>query len=181
MTPLTEHQLLIFWLQLALLVGAARGLGGLMRRMGQPAVVGELAAGLLLGPSVLGQLAPGAFAFLFPADPVSTGLLLGVAWLGVALLLIVTGFETDLELRHLGRSSALVATGSLVAPLVASLLFALTLPASFLGERADQVTFAPLGQRLVDAGLRRARQSPGGVRAGMTVTLGPWPAASRRS
>ena len=54
----SEHQLLLFWLELLALLLLARGLGAGLRRFGQPAVIGELAAGLLLGPSVLGALAP---------------------------------------------------------------------------------------------------------------------------
>lgn len=49
-----EHQLLVFWTQFAVLLLVARTLGVAMKRIGQPAVVGELGAGLLLGPSVLG-------------------------------------------------------------------------------------------------------------------------------
>ena len=143
MDPLTEHQLLVFWLQLLVLVAAARGLGGLMRRVGQPAVVGELAAGLLIGPSVLGRVAPDVFAFLFPTDPVNSGLLLAVSWIGVALLLVVTGFETDLKLlARLGRSSLTVSIGSLVVPLIFGYVLGTMLPDTFYGERGTMVTFA---------------------------------------
>lgn len=143
MAPLTEHQLLVFWLQLLLLVGVARGLGGLMRRIGQPAVVGELAAGLLIGPTILGRVLPDAFAYLFPGDPVNSGLLLAVAWIGVALLLVVTGFETDLDLlARLGRSSLTVATGSLVVPLAFGAVLGQALPDIFIGERGTTFTFA---------------------------------------
>ncbi|MDP8930376.1 MAG: cation:proton antiporter, partial [Actinomycetota bacterium] len=58
--PIGEHELLLFWLQLLLLLGVARALGFVMRRLGQPAVIGELGAGLLLGPSVFGRVAPQA-------------------------------------------------------------------------------------------------------------------------
>ncbi|HKA15827.1 MAG TPA: cation:proton antiporter, partial [Myxococcota bacterium] len=63
----SEHQLLLFWLQLLALLLTARALGGALRAIGQPAVIGELAAGLLLGPSVFGHLAPAPYAWLFPA------------------------------------------------------------------------------------------------------------------
>ena len=52
--PPEEHQLLVFWVALLAVVVVARGLGAVARRFGQPAVVGELAAGVVLGPSVLG-------------------------------------------------------------------------------------------------------------------------------
>lgn len=144
MTPLSEHQLLVFWVQLAVLLAAARGLGGLMRRSGQPAVVGELAAGLLIGPTVLGRVAPGVFAWLFPAgDAVQSALLLAVAWVGIALLLVTTGFETDLTLlRRLGGPAAKVALGSLVVPLAASFALGMVLPEIFHGEADDRVSFA---------------------------------------
>ena len=73
----TEHQLLLFWLQLLALLLTARALGGMLRAIGQPAVIGELAAGLLLGPSVFGHLAPALHDWLFPDDPLQRALLAG--------------------------------------------------------------------------------------------------------
>ena len=72
--PPTEHQLLGFWVALAVIVVAARLLGLVAQRVGQPAVVGELAARLLLGPSVAGKVAPDVSDWMFPADD---GLFLG--------------------------------------------------------------------------------------------------------
>ena len=61
-----QHQLLVFWVGLLVILVAARLLGAVMQRIGQPAVIGELAAGLILGPSVLGKLAPDITDWLFP-------------------------------------------------------------------------------------------------------------------
>jgi Kef-type K+ transport system membrane component KefB len=142
---LSEHQVLLFLTQMLVLLLAARGLGGLMRRMGQPSVVGELAAGLLLGPSMLGRLSPTTFAWLFPADPLQQGLLGAVAWLGVFFLLIATGFATDLGLvRHLGRSTARVAFGSLAVPAVFGLAVGFAMPETFVGETTSRSVFALL-------------------------------------
>jgi Kef-type K+ transport system membrane component KefB/nucleotide-binding universal stress UspA family protein len=142
---LSEHQILIFWAQLLALLLVARGLGAWMRHMGQPAVVGELAAGLLLGPSVFGRLAPDAFAWLFPDDVVQTGLRTAVAWLGVLFLMVATGFETDLGLvRRLGRATTRVAFGSLALPAMFGALVGFAMPEAFLGEHANRAVFALL-------------------------------------
>jgi Kef-type K+ transport system membrane component KefB len=140
---LDEHQLLLFWVQLLILVLAARGLGALARRLGQPSVIGELAAGVLLGPSVLGAIAPTAWDWLFPNDAVHAGLMAGVGWIGVFFLLVLAGFETDLGLvRRLGRAAALVSTGSLVVPLAFGLTVGIAMPDVFLGRSHDRLGFA---------------------------------------
>ena len=139
----SEHQLLIFWIELFVLLLAARALGGALRRVGQPAVIGELAAGLLLGPSVLGVLAPELQRWLFPADALQRSLLSGPAWIGVFLLLVITGLETDLALiRRMGGATARVALGSLVLPVIAGVALGLALPAAFVGEATHPWVFA---------------------------------------
>src|SRR5512139_2240739 len=109
----SEHEVLVFLVQIVLLLVTARLLGQLCRRFGQPAVVGELTAGVLLGPSVLGRVAPDLFDWIFPAGELQSGMLFAVGWLGVLLLLVVTGFETDLTLiGRLGKAAVLVTAGS---------------------------------------------------------------------
>ncbi|NNC80360.1 MAG: universal stress protein [Acidimicrobiales bacterium] len=143
LNPPTEHQLLVFWVGLLVLLVAARGLGALAQRFGQPAVIGELAAGLLLGPSLLGWLAPGVTDWLFPADDAQTAMLFTVGWIGVLLLLVVTGFETDLALiRRLGRAATLVSTGSLVVPAVAGFVVGWYIPGAFVGDSTERYIFA---------------------------------------
>ncbi len=141
--PPDEHQLLVFWVSLLLLLVLARALGWLAQRLGQPAVVGELSAGLLAGPSVLGKLAPEASDWLFPADPTQSAMLMVVGWIGVVFLLVGTGYETDLGLiRSLGRAAVLVSTGSLVLPLVVGFLVGVAMPDLFFGEQSDRALFA---------------------------------------
>jgi Kef-type K+ transport system membrane component KefB/nucleotide-binding universal stress UspA family protein len=141
--PLGEHVLLPFILQLLLLLFVARLLGELMRRIGQPSVVGELGAGLLLGPSLFGRVAPDLAAFVFPGGNVSGSLILAVAQLGVLLLLVTTGFETDLQLlRRLGRPAVTTSAASLLVPLAAGYAVALALPAGFLGADGSRTNFA---------------------------------------
>lgn len=143
LNPPTEHQLLIFWVGLLVILVTARLLGYLMQRIGQPAVIGELAAGLVLGPSFLGRLAPDVFGWLFPADDVQTGMLFTVGWLGVLLLLVATGFETDLGLiGRLGKAATAVSAGSLLVPAIAGLLVGWLIPTTFVGGGTERYIFA---------------------------------------
>ena len=79
--PLTEHEVLLLLVQLVLLIGTARILGGLFQRVGQPAVVGELLAGVVLGPTIFGRIAPDAYNWVF-ADDVVQAVVVGLAWIG---------------------------------------------------------------------------------------------------
>lgn len=138
-----EHQVLVFLVQIVLLLVTARLLGQLCRRFGQPAVVGELAAGVLLGPSVLGSVAPGVFDWIFPPGAMQSGMLFAVGWLGVILLLVVTGFETDLALiARLGKAAVLVTAGSLLVPFAFGLAGGYLAPDSLLGDEAERSVFA---------------------------------------
>jgi Kef-type K+ transport system membrane component KefB/nucleotide-binding universal stress UspA family protein len=119
--PLTEHEVLVFLIQVLLLVGAARLLGALAKRLGQPPVVGELLAGVVLGPSLFGVLLPDAHHWVFGAEPVVNSAIFGLAWLGVVFLLVVMGYETDLGIIARFRKVALaVAAGSLLLPMAAT-------------------------------------------------------------
>ncbi len=143
LTPLDEHALLVFWTQLLVLVVAARAAGYGMRRVGLPSVIGHLAAGVVLGPSVFGKLWPSGFDWFLPHEEISSGALFAVSWLGVALLLVTAGFETDLALiRRLGRAAALVTGFSLVVPLAGGLVTGMLLPENFVGGGADRTVFA---------------------------------------
>jgi Kef-type K+ transport system membrane component KefB len=143
--PIEEHELLVFWVQLFVLLGFAHALGWAMRRIGLPSVIGQLLAGLVLGPSVFGEIWSSGFEWFLPMEhgEIQSAALLSVAWVGIALLLVVTGFETDLGLiQKLGKPAALVTAGSLFVPLAAGLAVGYLLPSSFLGATADRTTFA---------------------------------------
>lgn len=143
LTPLDEHQLLVFWTQLLVLVATARICGSLMRRINLPSVIGQLAAGVILGPSIFGRIWEDGFHWFLPEEEISSGALFAVSWLGVALLLVTAGFETDLGLiRRLGRAAALVTGFSLVVPLLGGLAVGFLLPDSFLGPESDRTVFA---------------------------------------
>ena len=138
LTSLSHHELLVFWVQLLTLYVAARSLGALARRVGLPSVVGQLAAGLMLGPSVFGVVWPAGFNWFLPGPPFAetqSALLLAVSWFSAAFLLVVAGYETDLDLiRRLGRAAALVTLGSLVVPFIGGLAAGYAMPVSLYGE-----------------------------------------------
>ena len=143
--PIEEHELLVFWVQLFVIVVFARTLGWMMRKIGLPGVIGELGAGLLLGPSVFGTVWPDGFNWFLNEghEEVQSAALLGIAWVGVALLLVVTGFETDLDLiQKLGRPAALVTAGSLILPLIGGLIVGYVLPDVFVAAGAERINFA---------------------------------------
>ncbi len=139
----SEHEVLVFLVQVAVLLVTARVFGQVCRMVGQPSVVGELTAGIVLGPSILGRAAPDVFDWLFPGDAVQSAMLFTVGWLGVMLLLVVTGFETDLTLiARLGRAVFWVAAGSLVVPFAFGLAGGFLAPDELVGEDATREVFA---------------------------------------
>ncbi len=95
----------LFFLQLAVIVATCRVSGWVFRYFGQPQVVSEMIAGVLLGPSLLGWLAPEVSAALFP--PASKPILFSVCQLGLVLYMFLIGVEFDFELiRSRLRSAA---------------------------------------------------------------------------
>ncbi|GIU93319.1 MAG: Na+/H+ antiporter [Acidimicrobiia bacterium] len=184
--PLSEHEILVFMVQLLLLVGSARILGGLMKMAGQPAVVGELLSGVLLGPSVFARLAPEAYEWVFGEEVVSS-VVFGIAWLGVVFLLVVIGYETDLGIiRRFRRAAVSVSAGGLLLPLAVAGAAAFLVPGSFVGD-ADRPVFAGffalafavsalpvVGKILSDLGLLRRNFGQITLAAGMTMDAVGW-------
>lgn len=92
-------------LQLVVILGTARLLSLLLRRLGQPPVIGEMTAGIVLGPIVFGTLAPGLHAFVF--EPASLPALDGLAQVGLVLFMFIVGAE--LRSPHGGRQQMVAA------------------------------------------------------------------------
>jgi Kef-type K+ transport system membrane component KefB len=114
-----EKTLLLLCADLALIVLAARVFGWLFGKVGQPPVVGEILAGVILGPSVLGRLYPGAIATLL--TPKTTAVLSAFAQVGLILLMLLIGLEFPFDrLRHAAKASSAVAVAGIVVPFVAS-------------------------------------------------------------
>ncbi len=110
-----QNPLTILLLQVIIIVVAARALGALFRKFGQPSVIGEMVAGILLGPSLLGLLAPGVQGFIFPAS--SMGGLRLLSQLGVILFMFVVGIELDVQhLRQKAHAAVVVSHASIIVP-----------------------------------------------------------------
>src|SRR5262249_14967397 len=140
---LSEVQILHFLVQVGALLLASRVLADLMKRWGQAAVIGELLAGVVLGPSILGHLAPPVYGWLFPNDPVVSHLLEPLAWIGVIALLLYIGLETDLGiLRGMGRTAAVVSVFGMVIPFACGLGLGWLLPAHYLSAPDQRGIFA---------------------------------------
>src|SRR5262245_28617329 len=107
----------LFVTQVLVLVVAGRLLGELMQRIGQPSVMGHLLAGVVLGPSVFGALMPEAQHALFPDNAAQKGMIDAVGQVGVLMLLLLAGMETDIGLaRRTGRASFAVSLCGIILP-----------------------------------------------------------------
>lgn len=138
---LSHEQIQLLFLQMGVLLLVARLLGEAMKKADQPPVLGELLAGIVLGPSLLGWTAPGVFAALFPSDVAWSAGLETVSWLGLALLMLVIGLETDIHLlRSLGRPTFMVSLFGLVVPFGAGLGLGYLLPERFIPATASRLT-----------------------------------------
>ena len=114
-----EKSLLLLCADLAIIIGSARVFGWLFGKVGQPPVVGEILAGVILGPSLLGRLYPGAIKALLP--PSTTSVLAAMAQVGLVLLMLLIGLEFPFDrLRQAARASTLVAVAGIVVPFAAS-------------------------------------------------------------
>jgi Kef-type K+ transport system membrane component KefB len=124
-------------LQIGVILIVSRFVGQLFRKMHQPQVMGEMVAGILLGPSLLGWVAPGISAALFP--PESLGYLNSLSQIGLLLFMFLVGLELDPQiLRGRGHMALVTSHVSIIAPFLLGTLLAL-----FLYPRLsdDSVTF----------------------------------------
>jgi Kef-type K+ transport system membrane component KefB len=132
-------ELKLLFLQILVILLAAKILAAALRLIRQPEVLGEMAAGILLGPSLLGKFAPELMNALFPVA--SLGPLYALSQLGLVLFMFLVGLEVRLGLlRDSARSVFLASQASIVGPFVCGALLALRLHA-YLGNRAAKLPF----------------------------------------
>lgn len=141
--PLPAHSLLVFLLQVCVLLTLAFTLGRIAERFRMPAIVGELLAGVIIGPSLLGTLAPAFSNWLLPAQASQMNLLDAAGQLGVLLLVGVTGSHIDLAaLRRRVGTAAKVSLAGLLIPLGLGIALGYVLPDSLVPDGVDRGVFA---------------------------------------
>jgi Kef-type K+ transport system membrane component KefB len=125
-----QHPLAVFILQLIVIIIASRIFGFAFKKIGQPAVVGEIIAGIALGPSLFGKVSPSVNAFVFPET--SLGNLQMLSQVGLILFMFVIGMELDFNIiKKRARSAVLISNFSIVIPFLLGVGLAFFLHESF--------------------------------------------------
>jgi Kef-type K+ transport system membrane component KefB/mannitol/fructose-specific phosphotransferase system IIA component len=141
---MSHSELTVFILAVALLLALARTLGEAARAIKQPAVVGEILAGVILGPTVFGLLAPGLQSAIFPAAGNGAIALQAISSLSIIMFLLVAGMEVDLKvaLSH-GRASLVISFFGMLVPFATGFACASLWPVAFGAEPGtDMAAFA---------------------------------------
>jgi Kef-type K+ transport system membrane component KefB len=137
------HYIMVMLLSLAVLLAAAHVLGEIARRLRQPSILGELLAGVLLGPTVLGRLLPDLSSFLFPVTGPNAIALNAIATLAIVMFLLVAGIEVDLStIWRQGKAGVKIGLSSIIVPFSFGFTAAWILPGA-LGRQpqADPLLF----------------------------------------
>lgn len=141
--PVPSHTVLVLLVQLTLLLGLARLLGTLCARIRMPAIVGELLAGVLVGPSVFGHLLPALSRWVFPPQPDQQHLLDAIGQLGVLLLVGLAGSHVNLRyMRSHAGTVAKISGMAFVIPLAMGVGAGVVLARPLRSEGSHPLIFA---------------------------------------
>lgn len=165
--PASADVLLHVLLALVVVIVAARVCGALCKRIHQPPVIGEVIAGLLLGPSLLGRVSPTAMSYLLP--PSVAPFLSIIAQIGIILFMFLVGLELDTSrLQHRTHATVAISHASILVPFVLGSTLALwlypqlstsdvpfTVFALFLGVSLSVTAFPVLARILTDRGIHK--------------------------
>src|SRR3954468_15262754 len=140
---ISNHGVFLLLIELAVLIGVTRIGAEIFKRLGLPAVVGELGAGIALGPSVFGRVWPETFAAIFPRTGDQFRLLDVVGTLGMTFLLLLTGLDTDVKLvRNLGRAALLTSLVGMVLPFGLGFALGTFMPDPYLASPSHRTLFS---------------------------------------
>jgi Kef-type K+ transport system membrane component KefB len=136
-----HHPLAILILQILSIIVAARLFGLLFTRIGQPTVIGEITAGIVLGPSLLGMYYPEYSQFIFPVE--SLGNLQFLSQVGLILFMFVIGMELDLKvLKNKAYEAVVISHASIVIPYALGMYLAYYLYSDFAPENVSFLSFS---------------------------------------
>jgi Kef-type K+ transport system membrane component KefB/nucleotide-binding universal stress UspA family protein len=187
-TAAPHHDVLALVLQIAVLLFVARALGEVAQRFRQPAVVGEILAGIILGPSLLSGFFPLVGKWIVPHSDVQGYLLEVVSLFGAMFLLLITGLETDLQLiRRQARTALGASLGGIVVPFATGYVLGLYIPDDLLANPERPIVFAlflatamsisaipVIAKVLMDLNLMRRDVGQAIIAAGMTDDAVGW-------
>ncbi|MBL6446588.1 cation:proton antiporter [Fulvivirga sp. 29W222] len=144
MDKLNHSEVINLLIQLGVILSFARLMAEFARKFNQPAVVGEILAGIILGPTILGNVNPEIFALLFPSTGASAVVLDGFIQIAVVLLLFIAGLEVDLHIVwQQGKQALSVSMMSLIVPFVAGFIITWFFPDLFgYVEEEKKLVFA---------------------------------------
>lgn len=137
-----HNDILKLLIQITVLLLTARIFGEFSQKLGQPAVLGEILAGIVLGPSLLGNIFPFIYGWIIPATEMQINLLEVITLIGAIFLLLITGLETDLVLiKHHSKKALSIALGGLILPLIAGYIFHFYIPDQLLVDASQRIVF----------------------------------------
>ncbi len=143
MESLEHKEVINLLLQLAAMLLSARVFAEIAQKLKQPAVVGEILAGIVLGPTILGMVSPDSFEYLFQSNPSANLALDGIIQMAVILLLFIAGLEVELHLVwSQGKSALNISLMGLVIPFVLGFVIPFFFPSFFGLAEGDKVLFS---------------------------------------
>jgi Kef-type K+ transport system membrane component KefB/nucleotide-binding universal stress UspA family protein len=129
----SDHSTLIFFAEVVLMLIVGRFLGELMRRIGQPEVLGQLVAGIILGPTIFGKLLPATHSLIFPDAVEVKKMIDAISQLGILMLLLLAGMEIDFTIvRRQKRTALFSSLSGIILPFACGLVLGELLPESLL-------------------------------------------------
>ena len=135
----SAYEITILFLSISVLLFFARAFGELLKFLKQPLVIGEIIAGIVLGPTILGTIFPNIFQRLFNGSPVILAALQGLIILGVVMLLLISGLEIDISLVvRQGKTAFLISIMGILIPFVIGFLAAYNFPRLLGIKNIDQ-------------------------------------------
>ena len=143
MGPITEHHLMLFLIQFALVLGLCKFLGYFLMKMRQSSITGDILVGIVLGPAILGRFFPQLHLAIFPDDAVQRTMLETIAWFGNLFLLMEAGLEINFSRIWQQRGDAIkLSLMDLTLPIIISFIPLYFLPSHYLVDPSHRLLFA---------------------------------------